>query len=413
MLRMPAFLTLDDFAWKGKVALVRIDGNSSIDEKTKLIAASDRLEAHARTLKELSAKGARVVILAHQGRKGDDDCIPLKQHAELLSKFVGKKVAYVDDVHGEKAQSAIKALKDGELLLLENVRFSDEESAKMSIEEFGNTKMVRDLVPLAQAFVLDGFSVSHRAQASVVGFANVLPAFAGRVMEDEVRSLSTALENPSKPVVLIVGGSKADDSMAMVSFWLRSGVVDKVLCGGVPATIFLAASGISVGKANNDFLERKQFARLISTAKELLGNVGEKIVLPLDVGCEKNGQRVDVDVHEAIIDAPIFDVGPMTAAKYAEEIRASKTVIMNGPVGVYEDAKFASGTKTVLQAIAETKCFSLLGGGNTLAAVHDLGVDASKIGYMSLAGKAFVEFLMGKELPGIKILEQAAEKAKK
>ncbi|MBI5158987.1 phosphoglycerate kinase [Candidatus Micrarchaeota archaeon] len=410
---MPAFLTLDDFEWKGKTVLVRIDGNSSIDEKTGLIASSDRLEAHARTLKELSVKGARVVILAHQGRKGDADCIPLKQHAVLLSKFVGKKVGYVDDVHGVKAQSAVKALKDGELLLLENVRFSEEESAKMSVEEFSKTRMVSDLAPLAHAFVLDGFSVSHRAQVSVVGFAVVLPAFAGRVMEAEVRSLSTALEHPEKPVVLIVGGSKADDSMAMVSFWLRSGVVDKVLCGGVPATILLAASGVNIGKANADFLEKKQFTGLIPTAKELLGNVGEKIVLPLDVGCEKNGKRVDVDVHEGVIDAPIFDVGPMTAARYAEEIRASKTVIMNGPVGVYEDAKFASSTKTVLQAIAGTKCFSLLGGGNTLAAVHDLGIDASKISYPSLAGKAFVEFLMGKELPGVKVLEQAAEKKKK
>lgn len=409
---MPAFLTINDFQLKGKTVLVRIDGNSSIDEKTGKIASSDRLEAHARTLNELSQKGARVVIMTHQGRKGDPDCIPLKQHAELLTKFVGKQVGYIDDIHGEKAQTAIKSLKDGELLLLENVRFSDEEAAKMTIEQFAKTKMVQGLAPLAQLFVLDGFSVSHRAQASVVGFAGVLPTCAGRVMQDEVGSLSTALDQPKKPVTLIVGGSKADDSMAMISFWLRSGTVDKVLTGGVPATIFLAASGIDVGKANNEFLEKKQFTQLIPKAKELLADQGEKIILPMDVGCEKNGKRVDVDVHEATIDAPILDVGPMTAAKYAEEIHSSKTVIMNGPVGVYEDPKFASGTKAVLNAITNTDCFSLLGGGNTLAAVSDLGIDASKIGYMSLAGKAFVEFLMGKELPGIKVLEQAAMKMK-
>ncbi len=410
---MPAFLTLDDFQLKGKTVLVRIDGNSSIDEKTGKIAASDRLEAHARTLKELAEKGARAAILCHQGRKGDPDCIPLKQHAELLTQFVGREVKYVDDIHGEKARNAVNALKDGELLLLENVRFSEEEAAKLTVEQFAKTKMVSDLAPLAQLFVLDGFSVSHRAQASVVGFAEVLPTCAGRVMQDEVGSLSTALDNPKKPVTLIVGGSKADDSMAMVSFWLRSGTVDKVLTGGVPATIFLAASGIEIGKANKDFLEKKQFSQLIPKAKELLADQGEKIFLPMDVGCEKNGKRVDVDVHEGTIDSAIFDVGPMTAAKYAEEIHSSKTVIMNGPVGVYEDPKFASGTKAILNAITNTDCFSLLGGGNTLAAVGDLNIDSSKIGYMSLAGKAFVEFLMGKELPGIKVLEQAAMNAKK
>lgn len=409
---MPRFLSLDDADWKGKRVLVRCDLNSSVNEKGE-VKSSERIAGHARTIRELSDDGARVVVLAHQGRRGDPDFISLLPHAEMLSKFVGKPVKFVADVIGPQALEAIAALKDGDILLLDNVRLLSEETEDKTPEVHAKGQLVKTLAPLFDAFVLDAFSAAHRSHASIVGFTYVLPSYSGRVMEEEVSALSKASENPARPLYLVAGGAKADDSMKMVSFWLRSNLADKVLVGGVLANVFLAGQHRDLGQKSIDYLKSKGYDKLQREAANLMGDYGSKIDIPLDVGYDKFGQRDDVDVSDLPVPGPILDIGYMTGFKYAQELKNAKTIVMNGPMGVYEDEKYLKGTKAVLEAITASKAYSLLGGGNTLDAIKRCGLDEKKIGYCSLAGKAFVEFVMGKRLPGVEALEAAAKKQEK
>jgi phosphoglycerate kinase len=246
---MSKFLTLDDVKVKGKVVLVRVDFNSAIDPGTKKILEDARIRAHAETtIRELADKGAKVVILAHQGRKGDPDFIPLRQHSEILGKILKKPVKYVDDLYGEKAKNAIKSLKSGEILVLENVRTFAGETRDGTPEEHGKTELVRNLAPLADLFVNDAFAAAHRAHASIVGFTAALPSVAGRIMERELKSLSKVLENPEKPCIFILGGAKADDSLEISKYVLDKEIANHVLTGGVVGQVFLAANGIDLGK---------------------------------------------------------------------------------------------------------------------------------------------------------------------
>jgi phosphoglycerate kinase len=230
---MAKYLTLDDFNVKNKVVLVRVDFNSEIDPETKIVTSDVRIRAHAETtLKELAEKGAKVVILAHQGRKGEADFTPLKQHAEILGKILKCPVKYVDDIYGEKAQNAIKNLQSGEILVLGNVRGFDGETKKGTPEEHAKTPLVQNLAPLADLFVNDAFAAAHRAHVSMVGFTAVLPSAAGRIMERELKSLSRALETPEKPCVYVMGGAKADDSLEISKYVLGNGIADYVVVGG-------------------------------------------------------------------------------------------------------------------------------------------------------------------------------------
>ena len=248
---MSKLLTLDDVALEGKTVLVRVDFNSPVDPETKKILDYTRIKRHGETtIKELAEKGAKVVVLAHQGRKGDPDFIPLKQHAEILGKVLGKPVKYVDDVFGEKAKNAIKSLKNGEILVLENVRTFDGETKKGTPEEHAETEFVKNLAPLADLFVNDAFAAAHRAHVSIVGFTAVLPSAAGRIMERELKSLSRVLENPEKPCVFVLGGAKADDSLEISRYVLSNNIADYVLTGGVVGHVFLAAKGVNLGKPN-------------------------------------------------------------------------------------------------------------------------------------------------------------------
>src|SRR4030043_1592778 len=241
---MVKYLTLDDVQVKNKVVLVRVDLNSEIDPETKKVNSDVRIRAHAETtIKELAEKGAKVVILAHQGRKGDADYTPLKQHADILSKILNCKVKYVDDVYGEKAKKAIKKLQGGEILVLENVRSFDGETKNGTPEQQAKTELVQNLAPLADLFVNDAFAAAHRGHASMVGFTALRPSVAGRIMESELKSLSKALEKPEKPCVYVMGGAKADDSLEISKYVLSNGIADYVIVGGVTSPLFLAEKG--------------------------------------------------------------------------------------------------------------------------------------------------------------------------
>ena len=407
---MPKFLTLDDFDVKDKTVLVRVDFNSPVDPETKKVLSDTRIRAHGETtIKELAEKGAKVVILAHQGRPGEPDFISLEQHAQILGNILGKPVKFVDDVYGEKAQKAIKELKSGEILVLDNVRKFSGETKKASPEEHSKSELVMNLAPLADLFVNDAFAAAHRAHASIVGFTVLLPSAAGRIMERELKALSRVLENPEKPCIFILGGAKADDSLQISKYILDNNIADYVLTGGITGHLFLAAKGYNLGKPNMELLEKKELMGLIPGIKELMEKYPGKIETPVDLAIEVDGKRKEITVEELPTDYPIYDIGTKTIEKYSQIISNAKSIVFSGPPGVYEKEEFIKGTKGLFEAIANSSAFSLVGGGHSVAAVHELGL-ADRMGYISTAGGALIEFLMGKELPGVAALERAASR---
>jgi phosphoglycerate kinase len=405
---MPKFLTIDDFDLKDKTVLIRVDFNSPVDPKTKRVLDDTRIRAHAdATIKELVRKGAKTVVLAHQGRPGEADFIPLNQHAELLGKALGKPVKYVDDVFGEMAQNAIKALKSGEVLVLGNVRGVPYEQKKGTPEEHAKTEFVKNLAPLADVFINDAFAAAHRAHVSMVGFTAVLPSAAGRIMERELKALGKVLEAPEKPSVFVIGGAKGDDSLDISRYVLKNNIADHVLTGGVIGHIFLVAKGVDLGEPNMKFLEKKDLMGLVPGIKALMNEYPGAIVVPVDLAMEVDKKRKEIAVDELPTDYPILDIGTGTGKKFGDIIMKAKTIVVSGPVGVFENPEFKAGSKMVLEAVAASEGFSLVGGGHTVAAVEKLGL-ADKMSYVSTAGGALIEFLMGKQLPGVVALEKAA-----
>jgi phosphoglycerate kinase len=395
-------LTLDSYNFSGKAAFVRVDLNSPVDEKTLAVEKGERISGHAQTVRELSDKGARVVVLAHQGRKGDYDCISLSQHALLLGSEVKKPVRFVDDVCGKKAKDAIRSLKDGDILLLDNVRFLDDETKYKTIEENAKATLVKELSPYCDVFVLDAFSASHRAQASIVGFYKK-PVVAGRVMERELDALNR-LREPMRPAVFIFGGAKPDDSIGILEHFLSEGKVDSVLACGVLGELFILASGKELGKTL-EYLREKKALEHLPKARELLEKYQGKILFPTDVAVDSGGKRKEIGIAALPSQQSIMDIGKKTVKLYGARIAAAKTVMMNGPAGVYEKPEFEYGTRALLEAIEKGSAFSVFGGGHTLSALDKFKIDKKRLGYVSLAGKALIEYLSGDELPGVKIVE--------
>jgi len=405
---MPKLLTLDDVELEGKTVLVRVDFNSPIDVETKKILDETRIKTHGETtIKELVEKGAKVVVLAHQGRPGEPDFIPLEQHAEVLSKVLGKRIKYTNGIFDEKVLDAIKKLENGDVLVLENVRMFADEQKKGTPEEHAKTEMVEKLAPLADLFVNDAFAAAHRAHVSIVGFTAVLPSVAGRIMERELKSLSRVLESPEKPCVFILGGAKGDDALEISRYVLDNGIADFVLTGGVAGHVFLVARGFDLGKSNMDFLEQKELLGFVPGIQELLQKYPDEVKVPLDIAVEVGDKRKEISVDELPTDYPIFDIGAITVESYARIIKSAKSIVVSGPMGVYENSEFIFGTKRIFGEVADSQGFSLAGGGHTVAALQELGL-SDKISYISTAGGALIEFLMGKKLPGVIALEEAA-----
>lgn len=407
---MPKILTMDDFNFKDKTVFVRVDFNSPIDPETKKILEDVRIRAHGETtIRELAQKGAKVVVLAHQGRPGEPDFIPLNEHAEILGRILEKPVKYVDDLFGEKAKKAIKTLKSGEILVLENVRTYPDERKKGTPEEHAQTELVKALAPLADVFVNDAFAAAHRSHISIVGFTAVLPSIAGRIMERELNALSRALESPEKPCIYVLGGAKADDALRISKYVLDNNIADTVLTGGVAGHLFLAAKGLDLGKPNVEFLEKKELMGFVSGIKELIKAYPDQVKTPSDLATDVDGKRREITVEELPTNHPICDIGTKTIQHYTETIRKARSVVISGPLGIFENKEFMKGTKEVLEAVSESKAFSLVGGGHTVAAVEQLGLE-EKMGYISTAGGALIEFLMGEKLPGVAALEAAAKR---
>ncbi len=406
------FYTLDDFDFEGKTVLVRVDFNSPVDPSTGEVSDDSRIRVHIPTLRELSGKGARVVVLAHQGRRGDPEFVSLKQHARILAELLGRPVGFVDDVYGERVRRAIRNLKNGDILVLENVRFVPEEKAKLPPEKLAETGFVRSLAELADYYVNDAFSAAHRADASLVAFAHVLPAAAGRIMEREVRTLDKVSKNPEKPCVYSLGGLKIEDTFAIIRHVLREGVANRVLISGLVANAYLLVKGYNLGSVNRSLIEKKECLSYFSATREVLNEFGEKIELPVDLAYDNGGKREEITLGELPVEKPIKDIGTKTIERYSHILRGAKTIVLNGPPGVFEEESFAVGTRKLFEAVAESEAFSLVGGAHTIAALRRFGLE-KRVSYSTVAGGAFITYLSGEKLPAIEALEKSYEKGSK
>lgn len=399
------FLTIDDFDTDGKTLLVRVDLNSPMDPQGNILDDM-RIRSHVATLKDL--EDAKVVLLAHQSRPGKKDFTIMKPHAHLMSKHLGRQVSYVDDIFGTYAKTQIASMEDGDVILLENVRFYSEESLERTPAEQAKTYPIKKLAPFVDIFLNDAFAVSHRSHLSVVGFTEVLPSGAGRVMEKELISLERGIKGGERPSIFVLGGAKVDDSLRVAENVLTNGGADRVLLTGVVANAALAASGVNIGKVNLEFIKSQGYESQIEKAKCLLSKFRDKVGLPKDVALNENKKRVEVSVSELNSDSlPINDIGLETIVDFTKEIENAKTVVLNGPAGVSEIADFALGTHEIIKAATKSE-FSIIGGGHITAEVAHLGLE-HRFSHISTGGGACIDYLAGVKLPGVEALKSAAK----
>lgn len=387
--------TVRDIEVSGKKVLVRVDFNVPMDDKGQ-ITDDTRIQAALPTINYLLKQKAKVILVSHLGRpKGKvNPKYSLKTVAQHLAQVLGREVKFAPEAIGPETTAQVNSLQDGDILLLENIRFYEG-------EEKNDANLSKALAELAEVYVNDAFGTAHRAHASTAGVAEYLPAVAGFLMEKELVVMGKALAKPERPFMAILGGAKVSDKIGVIENLISK--VDLLLIGGGMANTFLKAQGYEVGSS---LLEEDK----LGLAKELLTKAeskGVKIYLPEDaVIAEEVSPDVEnqvVDVQEVLPEGKILDIGPKTAAKYAELIKTSKTVIWNGPMGVFEMAPFAQGTMAIAQAMAEVEGVTIIGGGDSVAAVEKAGV-ADRMTHISTGGGASLEFLEGKELPGVAAL---------
>ncbi len=385
---------------KGKTVLVRSDFNVPL--KDGVITDDGRIRAALPTIQRLLDAGAAVLLTAHLGRPGGkvNPDYSLEPVAARLSELLDQPVILAEDVTGESAKQVAADLEPGQVALLENVRFDSRETSKVEEER---AELAAEYAALADAYVSDGFGVVHRKQASVYDVAELLPSAAGELVFKEIDSLSKVTEDPARPYVVILGGSKVSDKLGVIANLLNK--ADAILIGGGMAFTFLKAEGYEVGKS---LLEEDQ----IDTVKGYLKKAkedGVDIVLPVDVVVAPefaaDAPATVVPVSAIPADEMGLDIGPETVALFADYIKNAKTVAWNGPMGVFEFEAFADGTKGVAGALENTEAFTVVGGGDSAAAVRVLGFDEDKFSHISTGGGASLELLEGKTLPGIAILE--------
>lgn len=397
----------------GKRILFRPDINSPIDPVTKKIVNENRLRKNAPTLKYMLDGGASVAIIAHQGDTLDyQNLIPMEEHAEKLSKLVGRTVRYIDDVCGPAAVAAVKSLNSGEALLLGNLRYLGEElstfekDVKLKPQEMLQTYLVRSLAPLFDLYVNDAFAAAHRNAPSMVAFEELLPSAAGFQLYDEYSALTALRDHPRHPAVFVLGGAKISDAFDMIGTALKCGTADRILTTGLTAIVMLLAKGVEVGQKTVDFLSEKDLLVFLKPAREYLELYGDKIVIPIDFAIEENGFRKEIDVSAMPLETLYLDIGTKTTQMYAALLKGAEMIFANGPAGVYEDARFADGTRGVWQAIVDSKGYSVIGGGDTVNSATKF-IDLSRIDYVCTAGGAMIRFMSGKKLPLIGAMEKA------
>jgi phosphoglycerate kinase len=389
-----------------KKILLRVDFNSPIDPQAGVILDDKRFREHLKTIQAL--KEAVCIIITHQSRPGKKDFTSLEAHAARLQQLLGKPVTFVDDIFGHVAQDAVRNARPGDVVMLENVRFNAEESLKLSGEESAKTLLIRKLSRMGDIFVNDAFGTAHRSQPTIVGLPEVMPSYAGLLMEKEISNLSRVFEGAPRPVTFVLGGTKVDDSIDVANHVLSNGIADRVVAIGVVANIFLAAQGFSIGKPSADLITQLGYDNQIGIAKSILDAFGKKVFVPDAVAIRKDGVRVEISVDQIPEDCPILDIGGSGLKECLEIIKNSSTVVLNGPAGLFEETDFALGTYEIIKTAAEIQ-FSVVGGGHTAAVIEKMGYD-NRFTHISTGGGACIEFLTGKKLPAIAALEKSAAK---
>ena len=394
-----------DVDLKGKKVLMRVDINSNIDVENNRIRESPRIHALIPALKEL--KDSAVVIMAHQSRPGDKDFTSLELHAEEIRKLLDRPVKYVDDVFGEKAINAIKELKVGEVLVLNNVRTWEPENKQFKdFSEAKNLAMIKTLSPLFDYFIADAFGAAHRAQPSIIGWPTLL---AGPTTVKEFEYMSKILENPERPMVMLIGGAKAIDKFKAMEYNFENDKLDYALCSGLTAVLIMEAIGIETGEPN-----KKAIAKDLEKAKDEIKETYEKfkakIILPKDLVIDDNGNRKAIGIDELKeYNAVTGDIGPKTTEEFKEIMSKAKTIIANGPPGIFEEEVFRKGTFDMAKAMAEaTKnqgALTVIGGGEMGTAAEMSGY-AQDVSFISTGGGAMLEILSGKDVPMVRALRE-------
>jgi phosphoglycerate kinase len=408
--------SMDEFNYENKTVILRVDINSPINQETKKIMSDNRIKKSIPTIKYLLDRKAKVAIIAHQGDTLDyHNLIPLKEHAEKLSKLLGHEVRHIDDVCGLAAQEAVKELNPGQAILLGNLRYLTEEISsfedvvKLEPKDMLSTYLIRSLATLADYYVNDAFAAAHRNAPSMVAFQEVLPTAGGLLLEKEIKALVKVMESPERPNVFVLGGLKISDAFGMMKQVLENGSADKILACGVTGNIMLMAKGYDLGEKNERFIKDRSLDVFIEPAKEYLKQYGDKIIFPVDLAFEKDGDRKEISIKELPVNELYVDIGSKTIDIFKEALKTAGTIFVNGPAGIYENKLFENGTREIWNAIAEAEGYSVIGGGDTVSAAQHF-IDTSKINYVCTAGGAMVRFLSGVKIPLIEAMKNAYDR---
>lgn len=407
-------LTLDDFDYRGKTVILRLDINSPIDQQTGQLTDDNRIRKSLPTIRELADSGARVVMLAHQGDTEDyHNLRDLRPHAERVAGLLGRSVSFIDDICGPAATARIAALRLGELFLLNNLRYLTEEVStfpnyvKLTPAQMSHTRLVRNLAPLADLYVCEAFSAAHRSAPSLIGFAEVLPAAGGRLFVDELSALTQVKEHPEHPCVYVLGGTRIADAFSMMRAVLDNSSADKILTSGLTGEVMLLACGQQLGAPSEKLIHDKGLDPYIGEARGLLDAHGDKILYPTDFAIIDGDNRREIGRNELPVNTLLVDIGSQTITSYIEVINAAGTIFANGPAGIYEQPLSAEGTRRLWNAIADAPGYSVIGGGDSVAAARRFGVQ-SRMGYVCTSGGGMVRFLSGLPLPVVEELRRAA-----
>lgn len=399
------FLRMDDFDLENKTVLLRVDINIPLDPSTLQVLDDTRIRAISQTLSNL--RESKVVLVSHQSRPGRADFTSLEPHARRLQRYCSQRVKFVEDIFGPSARQEIRQLQSGEILVLDNLRFCAEENVDCPPEAAAKTHLVRRLAPLFDYFINDAFGTAHRSQPSLIGFTEVLPTIAGRLMEKELDAFNTVLLKSARPSVFVLGGAKVEDKLPVMEHILRNSRADKILLGGVPGKVFLKARGIRLGPKNEE--EMKGLEMCVEQAKTTLNGFPDHIEMPIDLAVLRNEKRLEVTPKELPVDESILDIGHRTTSRYVEVISKAKTVVANGPLGVFEKNGFDYGTRSTLEAIGKCDGYTVIGGGHLVGLASMIGIE-DQFSHLSTAGGAMLSLLAGERLPVIDALERAAER---
>jgi len=403
------FFTISDLDLEDKTVLMRVDINSPINPDTGEVLSLKRIEEHAKSIKMLPA--CKLVLLAHQSRPGKKDFFPLREHAKVLSKVLDRDIKYIDSLFQQNAIEAIQKMEVGDIILLENSRFYAEDvsldGSSMDVQE--RTHIVKRLREVSDIFVNDAFSAVHRSQPTLVGFTRLMPSCAGPVMEKELSALHKVTEEPESPCIAVLGGLKVDDSIKVAENLLTNGICDKILTTGVVGSMFQWADGYDLGTVNVNFIRQEvpEADANVERCRKMLADHPGKVEYPTDMALNMDGKRVRITLADLPAKGPIYDIDIETIAHYSNVIRDAKTIIANGPAGVYEVPEFSDGTVEIFRAINGSTGYSVMGGGETNAVIKERKF--TNIDHVSTGGGALINYLSGKEMPVLTALKRSKE----